>query len=684
MRISLPRQLLRRAAALLAFGSTAAMLALQPLPGRAQPIESDFGATAAQTLNYRDADMRTFIEDVSMLTGRIFIVGPRVQGKVTVISDAPVDPPAVFQIFLSTLQAYGYTAVPTASGAYKIVEDADAAQQAQPVGAEGVAGDRFVTEVFLLDHVDPQAAMRALQPLVSPDGRAIAQPESDFLIVVDYAANMARVRDLVARIDRDRSVTRTLALKHISAQEMAGIVEGLVGAGGGNRRQAREGALTVIPVDASNTLVLRGKSEIIDSLLPTIREIDAKSAARGSLRVFYLKHAAADRMVPLLQDISRTIGSVAGEGGGGPSRASIALHEETNSLVVSAEPDMMQALEQVINQLDIRRAQVLVEAIIVEITDDAARELGLQYVLAGAEGSSIPFAATNFGNTAPNILAATGAVVADQETSGESDIVDTLQEAAVNSLLGISGFLSGGAVRFDDGTLFGIILTALAQKTGSNVLSTPSILTLDNEAASILVGQEIPITTGEVLGDDLTNPFRTVDRQDVGIQLDVRPQVNDGDLVKLFIRQEVSSVLGPVSVGSQELVLNKREIETTVTVDDGEIVILGGLIEDDEQISVQKVPYLGDIPVLGRLFRSEAKSQVKTNLMVFLRPTILRDAQDARSVTRRKYNYIRAEQVIRAGDGEPELDSYLRDVVGRGAPLSLPATENPDTRDRQR
>lgn len=612
-----------------------------------------------QILNFRDADIRSFIEDVSMLTGRAFIVAPLVQGKVTVVSERPLPPDAVFEVFLSTLRVHGFAALPTASGAWRIVKEEAAAAGA--AAGEGF-GDRFVTEVFHLDHAEAPVAMRAIQGLVDPAGRTIGQPGTDYLIVVDYAANMPRIRQVLDDIDRDRSVSRTLRLSHVTAGEMAALAERLANEGGGEGTRRR--SVIALPLESGNSLVLKGNAEAVEALAATVLALDAEAASRGTVRVRALNHADAKALVPILQEVSRQPG-VASDAPGAGQRASIAVHEPSNSLIIAAEPALLLSLEQVIDRLDRRRAQVLVEAIIVEISDNAARDLGLQYVLAGGEGSNIPFTATNFSQTAPNILAAAGAIAVGEEQSGGSDVLDGLQQAAVNSLLGVGGFLGGFAGLTDNGTLFGVILTALQQDTSSNILSTPHVMTMDNEEASIIVGQEVPITTGEVVGSDFVNPFRTVQRRDVGIQLEVKPQINDGDSVRLVIRQEVSSVLGPASAQSGELIFNKREIATTVTVDDGEIVVLGGLIEDNERVSLQKVPFLGDIPLLGALFRSESKSRAKTNLMVFLRPTIVRDRDRARAVTDRKYDLMRAEELLRKEEGTPSaLDSFLRDVIG--------------------
>jgi general secretion pathway protein D len=298
-----------------------------------------------------------------------------------------------------------------------------------------------------------------------------------------------------------------------------------------------------------------------------------------------------------------------------------------------------------VRSLDVRREQVLVEAIIVEVSDETARELGLQYVVGGGnDENAIPFLSSSYGGSAPNILALTGAALlqGDSDDEEESAAVSELRRAAVNSLLGSSGLLLGGAGQDDDGRIFGVLLNALAQDEDSNVLSTPSVMTLDNEEASILVGQQIPITTGEAVGDNLDNQFRTISREDVGVKLEVRPQISEGGAIRLEIRQEVSSIFGQIINDSTDLITNRREIQTVVQVDAGEIIVLGGLIQDDIQRTDEGVPGLRRIPVLGRLFRSEGRAHRRTNLMVFLRPTIVNTADQARDVTRRQYDSIRA------------------------------------------
>lgn len=639
-------------------------------------------AQEGQILNYRDADVRVFIDDVAELTGRSFIIDPRVRGKVNVVSSTQLNAEGVFQTFLSALRVNGLTVVPTTSGAFKIVPDDVAAQDAGPVD-ETLTGDQLVTQVFTLRFVDPLVVQAAAKPFVFKNGRTFARRGLPILIVTDFADNLARIEKLVKSMDVDRSVIRTVALENTSATEMAEIAVSLSNQPG--FEEASSNTLTAIPVESSNTLILRGQADVMDTFLPIIRDLDANNASRGDLRVVYLRHANAEALLPMLETITRSIAQT-GQGATGNAAVTVSSYGGANAIIINAAAEMQQKLAGVIRMLDIPRAQVLVEAIVVEVSEGAAKELGLQYILAGGDNSNIPFTVANYANTAPNLLAVAGALLVDNTTSTtdsdnntttttNSATTDALQGAALDSLLGLNGFAIGAAGKTDGGTIFGVVLNALAQDTGSNILSTPSILTMDNQAAKFLSGQEIPITTGEALGSANVNPFRTIERKNVGIQLEVTPQINEGDEIRLYIRQEISSIAGPLNASSTELVTNKREIETTVRVKDGDIVVLGGLIQQNESVSVDKVPFLGDIPVLGRLFRSDRKSASKTNLMMFLRPTIVRTSADLEPLTARKYNYIQARQI--GAKSNLSLDQLVQEVMG-ATPLGDPVPTAPE------
>ncbi|WP_262696253.1 type II secretion system secretin GspD [Kordiimonas aquimaris] len=631
-------------------------------------------AQQSQILNYRDADVRVFIDDVAQLTGRSFIIDPRVRGKINVVSSTPLSQEGVFQTFLSALRVNGLTVVPTSSGAFKVVPDDVAAQDAGPVD-ESRIGDQLVTRVFRLNYADPLAVQAATKPFVFKNGRTFARKGMPIMIVTDYADNLERISKLVATMDVDKSVIRTIALENTSATEMAEIALSL-STQPGFEDTARQ-TMTAIPVESSNTLILRGQAAVMDTFLPIIRDLDANNASRGDLRVIYLRHANAESLLPTLEAVTRSITQAGSAGGTAASDVTVSVYSGANAVVINAAAEMQQKIGNVIRMLDIPRAQVLVEAIVVEVSEGAAEELGVQYILAGGDGSNIPFTVSNYSNTAPNLLAVTGALLVDDTnsttdsdnnttTTTNSATTDLLQGTAVESLLGLNGFALGALGQADNGTIFGVVLNALNQDTGSNILSTPSILTMDNEPARFLSGQEIPITTGEALGSANVNPFRTIERKNVGIQLEVTPQINEGEEIRLHIRQEISSIAGPLSANSSELITNKREIETTVRVKDGDIIVLGGLIQQNEAISVDKVPFLGDIPLLGRLFRSDRQSATKTNLMMFLRPTIVRTSEDLAPLTARKYNYMQARQI--GVESQLSIDQLVQEVLGGEPP----------------
>ncbi len=663
---------------------------------------------AQQTLNFRDADVRAFLQDAARVTGRTFIVDSRVQAKISVVTDRAVSRSEFFEIVLSTLRANGLVAVRTSSGAYRVQLADTAAASASRVGSRPVSRNQFVTEVFRLRNIDALSAVETLRPLVSREGSITANKGANSVVVADYADNMVRIRDLIRRIDREPAKSaQIVTLKNAGAQEIAQALKGM------------DDSVAVSPIDSSNAVALRGDPAAVARLVAMASQLDQRAASGTEIRVYWLQHADAARLLPTLQmlvgqSVSDTGGaslqaaappalngngdggatgdSNAGRpqavtnlggatGGGITKRGSVVVtrYEGANAIIVAGNPDVQRMLGETIRQLDSRRPQVQVEALVAEISDDAAKKLGVQFLLAG---KNMPFAATNYSNAQPNILTiggAYGATKLDQTTttingqtvvvSNNSPLSDTLQQAAAESILGATGGLGG--VLFDIGRngLFGAIINAVKSDTESNVLSTPSVMVLDNHKAEMLVGQEVPITTGEALSNNFDNAFRTVQRQKVGIQLEVTPQINASGEVKLYVRQEVSSVAGPVSSRSTDLIINKREFNTTLTVDDGQIMAMGGLLDQNERRTLQKIPLLGDLPVVGNLFRSKSRSRAKTNLVVFIRPTIVRDRQDGDEVTTRRYNYFRNRQIEYYPDREPSIDELLRDYMGIMPPI---------------
>lgn len=680
-------------------------------------------AQAQYSLNVRDADIRAFIQDAAKVTGRSFIVDQRVQGKVSVVTDRPLSRSEYFEVFLSTLRANGLVAVPASGGSFRVQPLEGAAAQPSRVGRPASANS-LVTEIFRLRSVDATSAAETVRPLVSREGSVTANRAGNSIVVVDFGDNVRRVRDVLRRIDVDNAATQVVELKNAGAREIAQSLSQLVGPGAAGAQGGAGPAASVVAIDSSNSIVLRGEPAAVARLAQVAADLDRRAANGTEVRVYWLEHADAQLLLPVLQQLTgqpvtqptqtqglsaaRSLGGSTGANAAnivppqaaqpatvnatpqaqpgesiiGRQTAIVTRFEGANAIVVAASPDTQRTIGEVIRQLDTRREQVLVEAIIVEISDQLAKRLGVQFLLGGTPGSDVPLLVTNYSNAQPNILTIAGAVGAREldrttttvngqvvTTTTNSEVSDQLAQAAVNSILGATGGIGGFVTNIGKNGIFGTIINAVRSDSASNVLSTPSIMTLDNQEARILVGQEIPITTGQALSNNFDNAFRTIQRQNVGIQLQVKPQINEGGAIKLAIRQEVSSIAGPVSNNNQELILNKREIETMVTVDDGQIIALGGLLDDNERRTIEKIPFLGDLPALGALFRSKSRSRAKTNLMIFIRPTILRSAADARAVAERRYGYVRAQQLEQRPMQEPSIDELVRDYMGATPPV---------------
>ena len=640
-------------------------------------------AQSGQSLNVQGADIRAFIQDVARSTGRTFIVDPGVTGTVTVTSDRLLNRAQLFEVFLSTLRANGLVVTPTASGAYRISPAQGAAQGPATVGSE-----RFSTEVFQLRHLDAASAAETIRPLVGPQGQVLANPGANSVVVADFSDNLARIRSLIGRIDVDRTGFEVVTLQNSSAREIAAVLQTVLAPPGG---QPGQGMVSVTPVESSNSIVLRGDPSALARIRPLIEDLDRRAESADDVKVVFLQHASAEALLPVLQQIvgqqvtaaSANAIPASGRGAGGDvataapasaaptaplpgQRATIARFPGANALVISASADTQRMLAEVIRQLDQRRQQVLIEAIVVELSDNAVRELGVQWLLAGEDGN--PVGLTNYSDRAAPLVPIAGGAAAGQ-LDDDDPLREQLQNLALNTLLGANGFIGGGGGRIGDG-LFGFIINAAKSDEGSNLLQTPSLMTLDNEEATILVGQEVPITTGETLLDGNSNPFRTTQRQDIGVKLIVRPQINAGGSITLFLRQEVSSINGVLTSGASDLVLNKRELETTLVVDDGDIAVAGGLLDQNDRLSVDRVPGLSDIPVVGGLFRSTSRQRGRTNLMVFIRPTIIRSPADAQALTADRWGYMRRQQLNADPAVEPSLDEMLREYMRTQPPVA--------------
>lgn len=661
-------------------------------------IQTPVGARVAhaqeprQTLNVQGADIRAFIQDVARSTGRTFIVDPAVTGTVTVTSDRPLNRTQMFEVFLSTLRANGLVVTPTSSGAYRISPAQGAAQGPATVGTE-----RFTTEVFNLRNIDAASAAETIRPLVGAQGQVLANPGANSVVVADFADNLTRVRALIGRIDVDRSSYDVVSLENASAREIAAVLQSVSAGPGG-----QGGLVTITAVESSNAVVLRGDPAAVAKLRGLVADLDQRARSSADLKVVFLQHADAEQLLPVLQQLvgqqpasapssaapstprlSSGSGASPTDAATGPAsigvstttatgqRAAIARFPGANALVISGPADLQRSLGEVIRQLDVRRQQVLIEAIVVELSDTAVRELGVQWVAAGEQGVGL----TNYSDRAAPLVPIAGGAAAGQIDKGDP-IREQLQNLALNTLVGANGFVGGAGGSMGDG-LFGFVINAAKSDQNSNLLQTPSLMTLDNQEATILVGQEVPITTGSTLLDGNANPFTTTERKDIGVKLIVRPQINAGGSITLSLRQEVSSINGVLTSGASDLVLNKRELETTLVVDDGDIAVAGGLLDQNDRLSVDKVPGLGDLPGVGALFRSNARQRGRTNLMVFIRPTIIRSAGDAQNLAADRWGYIRSEQARTQPGVEPALDGLLRDYMRSSPPAAAPSAGPP-------
>lgn len=668
--------------------------------GLALAIALPAPARAQQTINLRDADIRTFIADVAKVTGASFIIDPRVQGTVTVVSDRPLGRNAYFELFLATLRANGFVAVPAGSGQYRI--------QPAEAGAAAVGQNRFTTAVIPLTYIDAASAAEALRPVLSRNGQVAANRAGNALVVTDFADNVARARTTLQAIDQDRVTSQVVTLRYAGPREVAQALDQLVRRGRGPDQQAA--SVSVVAIDSANAIAIRGEASQVGRIAALARELDSRASEGSQTRVLFLSHADAAAVLPVLQTLvgqtptpvppsrdpavsalagtpfganaaaaerqasqvqpaAPASGANLGVAAGIPSRqALIARYEGANAIVISAKGDLLRELTEVVRQLDSVRSQVQVEAIIVEISDNLAAQLGIQW-LVKSKSSPTPFLSTNFTNAAPDLLALAGAVAVERgeiknESLANALIANAVRAASQTPVYGGSAFLTWNV----GNAIMGTIINAAQTDSASNILATPSVMALDNQPARLLVGQNIPIITGEALGANLDNQFRTVAREDIGVQLVVKPQINAGGTIKMEIRQTVSSIAAVTP--EQGFILNKREVETIVTVADGEILVLGGLLSDQERRSLQKVPGLGDLPILGELFRSRSSTREKTNLMVFLRPTIVTSREDAAAVTASRWNAIREMQ--EAQDGYSSLDALAFDYL-RTLPPYRPA-----------
>ena len=615
-----------------------------------QATTASFAQDPGISLNWKDADIRIVVEAVSEATGKNFILDPRVTGKVNLLSSEPMSKDAFYEAFLSILQVHGYIAVESGN-LIKILPDATARQFPSQFGTDGANGpDDMVTQVIQVQNVGATQLVPILRPLIPQYGHMVAHAGSNMLIISDRAGNMSRMLSIIRRIDlaSDEDI-EVVSLRNASASEIVRILTALV------QTQRSDGApvTTSLVADARTNSVLIGgdKSERL-RIRALIAHLDTPLEDGGDTQVRYLKYADAEDLATKLQAHFTTQATAAAGQAAGPGsldNISVWADTQTNAIVINAPPKNLRSLMQIVDKLDIRRAQVLVEAIIVEVIADENNQFGVTWAVEGS-GSNTPIAVTNFPPTP-------GVVQLGSAASG----------GAVSADLIGSGITIGVGRLSDSGVSFAAILTAIEGDANTNIISTPSIVTTDNEEATLNVGQEVPFVTGSFSSTGggaggAVNPFQTINREQIGVMLSITPQINDGDSMMLTISQEISNI-AQSAANAVDLITNQRTIETTVIVDDGEILVLGGLIQDTLLESDQMVPVLGKIPLLGNLFRSRKTEKKKTNLMIFIRAEIMRDSIETAIQTNAKYNMILGVQADRESDAIQLMPGTPRPMI---------------------
>ena len=577
------------------------------------------------TLNLKNADIREVVTQISAITGKSFIIDPRVKGNVTVVSNTKMDSDTTYELFLSVLRVHGYAAVPSGN-VIRIVQQVLAKQSGNPGDfSDNTSSEELVTQVISVRNTASAELVKILRPLIPQYGHIAGLTSPNALIISDHASNIARLAEIVNRIDvAETSTTEIVQLKEAWVEDMVALLEQLApeqigkGAKGPNK-------ITLVASERTNSIVIKGDPGSISRVVALIQQLDIPANRAGTIQVVRLAHSDAAELATILKELISQNGK--GDKPGQDIATSIQADEALNALVIKADPSTMAELKDIIAKLDVRRLQVLIEAVIVEVTTTFNRKLGTEFSVVDA-GSNVPLIST----TNTNI----------------SNLVNSIATAAAGGATALPSLDSNvvGAGRLSEtGSNFALLISALATNNNVDLLSTPSITTMDNEEAKIFVGQNVPFRTGSTTtgSNGTTNPFTTIQRQEVGLTLDVTPHVHDGSLIRLEISQEVSEVVENQNIGSAgsaDLITSTSTIDTTVLADNNEIIILGGLIRNNTTGTENKVPFLGDIPVLGRLFKSTTTGTEKKNLMIFLRPTVLNSVEKVKEVTARKYSGV--------------------------------------------
>jgi general secretion pathway protein D len=636
-------------------------------------------------LNFQAADIQAVVKAVSQMTNRNFLLDPRVKGQITIISARPMTAGAAYQVFLSALKAQGFTAV-EGFGAVRVIPTGEAKLSADVSAVEKPAGgEQIVTHVAAVQHVSATQLVPILRPLMAPTSQLSSYEPGNLLILTDYAENVRRMLRIIERVDLPATTEVTVVpLVHASALDLAELITRLASPPGAGQAGAPVQAagiggdrFSIVPDLRTNSLLIRTENPgRLTQMRSLIAKLDVPAKRVGNTRVIYLKNAEATKIAEVLRGLlageARAAQPAAAPGAAGVRPVSarsaepslIQADEATNSLIINASDAVYNNLRGVIEQLDVRRSQVFVEALIVEISTDKANELGFQWTGGREHHGGVIGAMTNYPAAKPGIIGAAAAPV-----------------TALGAAAGLTVAFLGEEITLPDGTRtrsLGGLARALESRDLGNVLSTPNLMTLDNAEAKIVVGQNVPFITGSFAqatgaAGAVVNPFQTIERKDVGLTLKIKPQISDGGTIRLDIYQEISSVAG-TTTGASDLITRKRSVETKVVVDDSNTVVLGGLIEDTLQETQQAVPLLGSIPLLGALFRYKENVNKKTNLMVFLRPTIVRTAQDGFNVTVDRYNYLRAK-----GKDRDEEGNAILDRLAPVTPAAEPKTESKPT-----
>ena len=614
------------------------------------------------TVNLKDTDIQEFIEFVADVTGTTIVIDPAVKGKVKVVSSKPVSRAELYDLFLSILDVHGYTAVRSGEVVRVIPNKNARSAPVDVISGTSVINDEYVTQVIRLDNVSAAKLIPVLRPLVPQQAHMAAYAPSNAIIISDIRANIDRIAKIIDRMDQSAvKKTEVVKLRYGVATDVVEMLKTLEKSRAGEGADANDEA-SLVADKRTNSVIVTADEVSIERIKGLIDYLDIPLEQSGNVRVMYLEYADATEVAEVLTRVMQNLARLDDESSGrtraaNAAKSTIEADEGTNSLIITADTDEMAALEAVIARLDIRRAQVLVEAIIVEIDVTEGRELGLQWLFAndsGLYGSNISPARQ--GSNA----AIAQAILPEDAASTEIGVRDL-----AGALSQVPGTTFGWGV-VDQNLTMTTILNTLEKQGNTNILSTPSLLTLDNEEAFITVGQQVPFVTGSYTNtgaaNGVANPFQTIQRENVGVTLQVTPQINEGDSVVMDIVQEVSSI-SQQALSASDVITNERKIETKVLAKDGDIVVLGGLVKDDIQDSQQGVPLLSGIPVLGRLFRNDVVSVTKSNLLVFIRSTIIRDDDDLAGATAEKYRYIRDQQRQRRDQGLMFLDDNLIPVL---------------------